>query len=93
MRGDRRLPSAPGRVASHPAFHRTAPALKVTFTVAPGCGPDFTRGVPGRTAAAGTGAGHTRAGSRGHVRAHAVSGCAAATDGLNRRPHPLRVRV
>lgn len=31
-----------------------APALKVTFTVAPACGPGFTRGVPGRAAAANT---------------------------------------
>lgn len=39
-----RLLSAPGRIASY----RAAPALKVTFTVAPGCGLGFARGVPGR---------------------------------------------
>lgn len=47
--GDRRLPSAPVQVASH----RAAPALKVTFTVAPRCGLGFAREVPGRTAAGG----------------------------------------
>ncbi|KAL0597263.1 hypothetical protein AAY473_032613 [Plecturocebus cupreus] len=36
--------------------------------------------------------GHTRASSQGHVRAHAVSGCAAAADRGNRRPHPLCAR-
>lgn len=33
---------------------------------------------------------HTRDSPRGHVRAHAVSGCAAEAGGPTRRPHPLR---
>lgn len=54
-----------GPVASRWALHRAAPALKVTFTVAPGCGPGFACGVSGRAAAAGT-----RAPDRGDTCAH-----------------------
>lgn len=43
-----------GLVASRRALYRAAPALKVTFTIAPSCGPGFARGVPERAAAAGT---------------------------------------
>lgn len=63
--GDRRLPSAPGGVASLRALHRAAPALKVTFTVAPGYARGFARGVPKRATAAGT-----RAPDRGDTCAH-----------------------
>lgn len=53
----------PGCISPGPA--PGAPALKVTFTVAPGCGPGFARGVPGRTAAA-----SIRATHRGDTCAH-----------------------
>lgn len=65
FRGDCRFLSAQGSVASLLALHWAAPALKVTFTVAPGCGPGFAHGVPGRAAAAGT-----RASDRGDTCAH-----------------------
>lgn len=65
--GDRRLPSAPGWGASLRALHRAAPALKVTFTVAPGYGQGFARGVQRRATAAGT-----RAPDRGDTCAHTL---------------------
>lgn len=65
FRGDRRFLYAPDSVACLLALHWAAPALKVTFTVAPGCGPGFVHGVPGRAVAAGT-----RAPDRGDTCAH-----------------------
>lgn len=65
FRGDRRFLYAPDSVACLLALHWAAPALKVTFTVAPGCGPGFVHGVPGRAVAA-----CTRAPDRGDTCAH-----------------------